>query len=48
MYEIIDECYLGITKTFFVNIDFKLVHDKRSSETGFRRPFIVKIYKFNR
>ena len=31
--QIIDECYLGITKTFFVNIDFKLAHDKRPSET---------------
>ncbi len=30
--QIIDECYLGITKTFFVNIDFKLAYDKRPSE----------------
>ena len=30
--QIIDECYLGITKTFFVNIDLKLAHDKRPSE----------------
>ena len=31
--QIMDECYLSITKTFFVNIDFKLAHDKRPSET---------------
>ena len=32
VWQIIDECYLGITKTFFLNIDFKLAHDKRPSE----------------
>ena len=31
--QIMDECYLSITKTFFVKIDFKLTHDKRPSET---------------
>ena len=57
--QIMDECYLSITKTFFVNIDFKLAHDKRPSETvsdglGYwkrlisMRPTAFRVFRRNR
>ena len=42
----IDECYLGIIKTFFVNIDFKLAYDKRPSE-NFSEALVIGEGYFN-